>query len=103
MSFPPPLLLHYVYILRCANDALYTGYTVDVANRLAAHSAGKGARYTRAHRPVVLLRTWGFSTKRKALQVEYKLKQLPRSTKSEIVSGSFLPAWLEGGVPTAAG
>lgn len=95
--------MHYVYILQCANGALYTGYTVDVPQRLAAHNAGKGARYTRAHRPVILLRTWRFPTQREAMPVEYRVKQLPRRTKRALVSGTFVPEWLEGGVQTAAG
>jgi len=72
---------HYVYIVRCANGSLYTGYARDVAQRIAAHNAGKGGRYTRAHRPVALVVYWRFSTKRAALQEEYRIKQLSRKQK----------------------
>lgn len=102
-SSPASPTPHYVYILRCANGALYTGYTLNVPQRLAVHNAGKGARYTRAHRPVVLLCCWGFRTRREAMQVEYRVKQLTRASKEALVSGILLPEWLEGGIQTAAG
>ena len=44
----------YVYIVECADGTLYTGWTDDVAKRVAAHNAGRGAKYTRSRRPVVL-------------------------------------------------
>ena len=47
--------MHYVYILRCADDTLYTGYTTDLKAREATHNAGKGAKYTRSRRPVTLV------------------------------------------------
>jgi putative endonuclease len=80
------LELHYVYIVQCANNCLYTGYTIDVEQRIADHNAGKGGRYTRAHRPVKLLAWWKFRTKREALQTEYALKQLSRKQKLAIVA-----------------
>uniref|UniRef100_A0A7C3PG17 GIY-YIG nuclease family protein n=1 Tax=Oscillatoriales cyanobacterium SpSt-418 TaxID=2282169 RepID=A0A7C3PG17_9CYAN len=76
---------HYVYVVRCANGSLYTGYTKDIKARMAAHNEGKGGRYTRAHRPVKLVASWSFATKREALQIEYRIKQLPRPKKLELV------------------
>ena len=46
--------MYYVYLLRCADGTLYTGFTNDLARRLAAHNAGRGAKYTRGRRPVEL-------------------------------------------------
>ena len=89
----PPLECHYVYIVRCANDSLYTGYTKDIEQRIALHNAGKGGRYTRAHRPVALVACWQFLTKRSAMQVEYRMKQLTRSQKIAIVEGREIPSW----------
>lgn len=86
---------HNVYIVRCANGSLYTGYTKDVEQRIAVHNAGKGGRYTRAHRPVELVASWSFRTKREALQVEYRIKQLPREKKLEIIKGINIPEWLK--------
>jgi putative endonuclease len=72
---------HVVYLLSCADGSLYTGYTTNVARRVATHNAGKGARYTRGRRPVKLLATWVFNTKREAMMAEYAMKQLPREQK----------------------
>ena len=85
--------LHYVYIVRCANDCLYTGYTKNVEQRVAVHNAGKGGRYTRAHRPVALVTSWQFPTKRAAMQVEYQMKQLSREQKLAIAIGGKVPQW----------
>lgn len=84
---------HYVYIVRCVNDCLYTGYTKNVEQRVAVHNAGKGGRYTRAHRPVELVASWRFVTQRSAMQVEYQMKQLSRKQKLEIASGGEVPKW----------
>lgn len=85
---------HYVYVVRCANGSLYTGYTKDIEARIAAHNEGKGGRYTRAHRPVELIAAWSFETKRAALQIEYRIKRLPRQKKLELVQQLDIPKWL---------
>jgi predicted GIY-YIG superfamily endonuclease len=87
---------HYVYMVRCANGALYTGYARNVEQRVAAHNAGKGGRYTRSHRPVELMVSWCFQTKPEALRVEYRIKQLPRPQKLELAQAQDLPGWLVG-------
>lgn len=81
---------HYVYIVRCADDTLYTGYTTNVARRIATHNAGKGARYTRARLPVVLATSWDFSTKNVALRVEYALKRWTRQQKLALLENPAL-------------
>jgi len=85
-----------VYILRCGDGSLYTGYTCRLAARIAAHNAGKGSRYTRSHRPVELAASWQLPTKREALQMEYRIKQLPRPHKLALIEGIDCPEWLEG-------
>ncbi len=85
---------HYVYVVRCANGSLYTGYTKDIEARMAAHNEGKGGRYTRTHRPVELIASWNFPTKREALQIEYRIKKLPRQKKLELVQQPEIPQWL---------
>jgi putative endonuclease len=87
--------LHYVYIARCANGSLYTGYSKNVEQRIATHNAGKGGRYTRANRPVELLVCWSFQSKTEALQTEYAIKQLPRQTKLALAAGRYAPKWLD--------
>ena len=76
---------HFVYIVRCANDALYTGYSTDVDKRIATHNAGKGARYTRAHLPVTLCAVWSFQNKGDALRAERVIKSLPRAKKVQLI------------------
>ena len=83
---------HYVYIVRCANDALYTGYARNVLRRVAVHNAGKGGHYTRAHLPVTLLASWSFVTKREALREEYRIKQLTRKQKLQLIAAASIPA-----------
>jgi putative endonuclease len=85
MTEPQPSALHYVYVARCANGSLYTGYSKNVEQRIAMHNAGKGARYTRANRPVELVACWAFPTKTEALQSEYAFKQLSRQKKLVLI------------------
>ena len=68
----------YVYVLRCGDGTLYTGTTDDVARRLAAHRAGKGAKYTRGRGPLELLYTEQCPDRSAALRREYAIKQLSR-------------------------
>ncbi len=71
----------FVYILRCADGTLYTGWAKDVALRVAAHNAGRGARYTRTHRPVELVYTEEVATIGDALKRELAIKRYPREKK----------------------
>ncbi|HEY1546531.1 MAG TPA: GIY-YIG nuclease family protein [Kofleriaceae bacterium] len=75
----------FVYLARCADDTLYCGITNDVDARLAAHNAGKGARYTRARRPIELVLAQPCANKRHALRVEYRVKQLTRAQKQTLL------------------
>lgn len=86
-----PEAAHYVYMVRCKNGALYTGYARNVEQRVTLHNAGRGGRYTRAHRPVELMASWRCGTKREALQLEYRIKQLPRDKKLKLIQGEEVP------------
>ena len=77
--------MHYVYILRCADGTLYTGYTTDLAARLAVHNRGQGAKYTRSRCPVTLVYSRGFRSIGKALSREHALKQLTRAEKEALI------------------
>lgn len=79
---------HYMYVLECADGSLYTGYAVDVQARLAAHNAGKGAKYTRARLPVSLLAYAEFASKHDAMHAEYIFKQLSRNEKDVLLSSA---------------
>ena len=76
-----------VYILRCADDTLYTGITNDLKKRLAAHSDGKGAKYTRGRGPVKLLYSERRKTKGAALKREAAIKKMSRISKLKLASG----------------
>ncbi len=73
--------MHYIYILRCNDETLYTGYTIDLKQRLKAHNQKLGARYTRARLPVELVYHEVFDNKSEALKREYQIKQLSRQEK----------------------
>lgn len=75
----------FVYIVRCADGTLYTGYAEDVDRRVAAHNAGRGARYTSGRRPVSLVFTEACATRGAALRREYELKQLSRPGKEAVI------------------
>ena len=77
--------MHYVYILRCADDTLYTGWTTDVERRVAVHNSGKGAKYTRARLPVELVYTEEFEDKIEPQKREYAIKQLTRAGKEALI------------------
>jgi predicted GIY-YIG superfamily endonuclease len=79
----------WVYILRCADGSLYTGWTVDVERRLAAHGAGVGARYTRSRLPVELVASFAMADASAARREEARIKRLPRAQKLAL-AGSHL-------------
>ena len=74
-----------VYILRCGDGTLYTGWTNDLEKRLRAHAAGKGAKYTRARLQVTLVYTEVFETEHEARSREYGIKRLTRSQKLSLI------------------
>ncbi|WP_424161064.1 GIY-YIG nuclease family protein [Bacillus amyloliquefaciens] len=76
---------HFFYVLLCNDNSLYAGYTNDLQKRLKAHNEGKGAKYTRARRPVSLCHAESFGTKREAMQAEYRFKQLTRKKKEQYI------------------
>ena len=78
----------YVYLLRCADGTLYTGYTDDPVRRTKVHNAGKGAKYTRARLPVSLLAYAEFATKHDAMHAEYAFKQLSRNEKDALLAAA---------------
>ena len=75
----------YVYILRCGDNTLYTGITDDVPRRLAAHRAGKGAKYTRGRGPLELVYTEQLPDKSAALRREAAIKRLRRREKERLI------------------
>ena len=81
-------MMHYVYIIRCEDGSLYTGYTTDVERRFEAHKKGRGARYTRSRKPVEVVYTACFDNKNDALKEEYRIKHMPRQAKINMIENS---------------
>ncbi len=76
---------HFFYVLECRDGSYYAGYTNDLARRVRVHNEGKGAKYTRAKRPVHCIYYETYETKRKAMQAEYQFKQLSRQEKERYI------------------
>jgi len=79
---------YYTYILRCADDTLYTGWTTDLEARIEAHNAGIGAKYTRGRGPVELAYAESLSGKSAAMQRECAIKKLSRLEKLALIEKS---------------
>lgn len=77
--------MHYVYMVKCKDNSLYTGYTTDLEKRVQTHNAGKGAKYTRSRLPVELAYYESFKEKHDAMSREYAIKQLTRSQKEALI------------------
>lgn len=75
----------HVYIVRCADDSLYTGIAKDAAARIELHNAGKGARYTRSRRPVILVYCENAQSRSAALKREAAIKSLARGAKLQLI------------------
>ena len=71
----------FVYMLRCKDDSLYTGWTNDLQHRLKMHATGKGAKYTRGRGPLTLVYSEELADKESALKREYEIKALTRAEK----------------------
>ncbi|WP_276880868.1 GIY-YIG nuclease family protein [Anaerococcus tetradius] len=76
---------HFVYILRCADDSLYTGYTNDIDKRVDVHNKGKGAKYTRGRRPVRLVFYKEVSSMSEGLRLERTIKKFSKKKKEDLV------------------
>lgn len=77
--------MNYVYILKCSDDTLYTGWTNNLEKRIKVHASGKGAKYTRCRLPVTLVYFEEFDDKISAMKREYRIKQLSRKEKLMLI------------------
>ncbi len=75
----------YVYLVQCADGSLYTGWAVDVERRVKTHNAGRGARYTRWHRPVQLVYIEEQPNRAAAMKREAEIKRWPRRKKLQLI------------------
>lgn len=78
--------LWYVYILRCADNTLYTGITCDLARRLKEHNLGRGAKYTRGRGPVQLAFAETCNDRSAASKREYALKRMTSEQKRQLIA-----------------
>lgn len=78
----------YVYILKCEDDSLYTGFTNNPDRRFAKHKTAQGAKYTRSRKPVELLHIEEFANKKDALKREYEIKSWRRKEKLDLIQSS---------------
>jgi putative endonuclease len=77
--------VHFVYIVRCADGTLYTGYARDPHARVKMHNAGRGAKYTSGRRPVRLIYSESFRSIGDALRREHALKRRSRAQKEALI------------------
>ena len=80
--------MHHVYIVRCADGTLYTGYAIDPLEREKVHNTGRGARYTASRLPVALIYSECFDSKSDALKREHALKRLTRRQKDALIAST---------------
>lgn len=80
---------HWVYVLRCSDGTLYTGYTTELERRIAEHDAGAGAKYTRGRTPVELVHAEAFEDRSTALSREHEIKAKPREEKQRLIKGGW--------------
>ena len=76
---------NFIYIIKCKDESLYTGWTNDLEARIKAHNEGKGAKYTKGRGPVELLYTEEFDTKEEAMKREFAIKKLPKVKKLKLI------------------
>ena len=77
--------MNYTYIVKCNDGTFYTGWTNDLTRRMEAHNQGRGAKYTKARRPVTLIYYEAFETKEEAMKREYAIKRPSRKEKEELI------------------
>jgi putative endonuclease len=82
-----PVKPWYLYLIECLDGSIYTGITVDVAARYAAHQSGKGARYTRSHPPRCLLGFERHADRSAAARAECRIKKLSAAEKRSYATG----------------
>ena len=78
-------IMNYTYIVECKDGTLYTGWTNNLEKRIADHNSGKGAKYTRARKPVTLVYYETFEAKEEAMKREYAIKHMSRKEKEKLI------------------
>jgi putative endonuclease len=76
----------YVYILLCCDGSFYTGYTKDLDERIKQHETGKGAKYTKSHRPKKIAYVEILDSRSKAMKREREIKKLNHQQKLDLAN-----------------
>lgn len=82
--------MYSVYIIECKDGRLYTGIARDAEARFGLHATGRGARFTRANKPVRIVYCERKRTRSSALKREYAIKQMTRADKLALITGSHV-------------
>lgn len=82
--------MEYVYIIKCGDGTLYTGWTNDIEKRFKAHQEGRGAKYTRGRRPLELVHIEVFEDRAEAQRREREIKRLSRAQKIALIGNGRL-------------
>lgn len=80
--------MNYVYIAKCSDDTLYTGWTTDLIKREKAHNAGKGAKYTKTRTPIKIVYSEAYADKEAAMSREWHIKRLTRAEKLMLIENA---------------
>lgn len=86
---------HYVYMLRCSGNRIYTGYATNPEKRYKKHQKGSAAKFTRAFTPLSILRIFECESKREALSLEAAIKKLPKIKKELLANGGELSLFIK--------
>ncbi|MEG0812621.1 MAG: GIY-YIG nuclease family protein [Clostridium sp.] len=81
--------MNYTYVLRCADNSLYCGWTNHLEERIKAHNTGKGAKYTKGRGPVILVYFESYETKEEAMKREVAIKKMTRTQKEMMIQQSI--------------
>lgn len=92
--------MYYTYMIRCADNTIYTGMTNNLEKRINEHisKSKNGAKYTKAHNAVKLESAWKSKEKSLACKLEYQIKQLTKQQKENLINGEKLSSYLKGKV-----
>jgi putative endonuclease len=82
---------YYVYIIQCVDGTFYTGYTTNLAARARLHANGRGARYTKTHKPKEVAYAERFSSRSEAMRRERTIKKLSHQQKMELIKSRKMP------------
>lgn len=92
--------MYYTYMVRCADNSIYTGMTNNLEKRINEHinKSKNGAKYTKSHNAIKLETAWKSKEKSLACKLEYQIKQLSKQQKEELIKGKKLSSYLKGKV-----